>query len=330
MSADISKPRSQEDDAREANKDFWEGYDGERWKVAAKSIGDEEEGREDASEGEGREEASEGEGRGATADTGDEGEGRRATTNTGDEEGAWDDAAETGEETTDRTEVDSGGNPEEAKKKRTTRRPRRDRRLQVLTNVTDAFTSVSESGLPSEPLGFAKGYNMQLGCLICETATINTKDIRSEANAALAETLLQKLHQRYTFREPFNKKVDYLALTKMSTALSIWKNRLKKNIEDGESWEKISRKDPSLSIVDFDAFKLSLETDNVKKWPTWGKKMRELNLAAHHCGCGGYRGKQPIWDKKDAEMIRLGKENSWLRITDTQARNFARSRYYLD
>ena len=38
------------------------------------------------------------------------------------------------------------------------------------------------------------------------------------------QSLLQKLHQRYTFPEPFNKKVDSLALTKMSTALSSWKN----------------------------------------------------------------------------------------------------------
>jgi hypothetical protein len=65
MSGSTSKPRSQNEEAREANKDFWEGYERPR-KAAAESPGDEEEGRDAASEGEGR---------GATDDT-DEGEGR--------------------------------------------------------------------------------------------------------------------------------------------------------------------------------------------------------------------------------------------------------------
>jgi hypothetical protein len=116
----------------------------------------------------------------------------------------------------------------------------------------------------------------------------------------------------------------------MSTALSSWKNRLKRKIEAGESWERISSKDPSLSLEDFNAFKSYLESDAVKKWTAWGKKMRDLNLGTHHCGSGGYRGKQPTWDKEDAEMVRLGKENPWHKIQDEQARNFVRSRYYLD
>jgi hypothetical protein len=64
---------------------------------------------------------------------------------------------------------------------------------------------------------------------------LNTQDLRSEANVALAATLLQKLQQRYTFPQPFNKKVDSLALTKMSTALSSWKTRLKDKIKKGKS-----------------------------------------------------------------------------------------------
>jgi hypothetical protein len=65
----------------------------------------------------------------------------------------------------------------------------------VLANVTDVFTLVSESGQPLEPSEVAKGYNMQLGCIVHETVSINTHDIRSEANMALAEALIQKLHQ---------------------------------------------------------------------------------------------------------------------------------------
>jgi hypothetical protein len=313
MSGSTSKPRSQNEEAREANKDFWEDYEQPR-KAAAESPDDEEEGRDTASEGEGR---------GAAADTGDD-------------DDTWDDAAQTGEETTgeenaaNRTEGDSGGNPQEGKKKRTARRARRDRRPQVLANVTDVVTVVSPSGQPMEPSWVAKGYGMQLGCIVRETVPILTQDLRSKENEAIVQSLLQKLHQRYTFPEPFNKKVDSLALTKMSTALSSWKNRLKRKIEAGESWERISSKDPSLSLEDFNAFKSYLESDTVKKWTAWGKKMRDLNLGTHHCGSGGYRGKQPTWDKEDAEMVRLGKENPWHKIQDEQARNFVRSRYYLD
>jgi hypothetical protein len=313
MSGNTSKPRSQNEEAREANKDFWEGYEQPR-KAAAESPGDEEEGRDAASEG----------------------EGRGGATDTGDDDDNWDAAAETGEETTgeenaaNRTEGDSGGNPQEGKKKRTARRARRDRRPQVLANVTDVVTVVSPSGQPMEPSWVAKGYGMQLGCIVRETVPILTQDLRSKENEAIAQSLLQKLHQRYTFPEPFNKKVDSLALTKMSTALSSWKNRLKRKIEAGESWERISSKDPSLSLEDFNAFKSYLQSDAVKKWTAWGKKMRDLNLGTHHCGSGGYRGKQPTWDKEDAEMVRLGKENPWHKIQDEQARNFVRSRYYLD
>jgi hypothetical protein len=88
-----------------------------------------------------------------------------------------------------------------------------------MSNFTYAFTKVSESGLPLEPSEFVKGYNMQLWCIVRESMSINTKDITSGANEALAETLLQKLHQRYMFPEPFNKKVDNLALTKMKHCL---------------------------------------------------------------------------------------------------------------
>ena len=105
----------------------------------------------------------------------------------------------------------------------------------MLANVTDEFTLVLPSGLPLEPEDTAKGYNMQIGCIVRESMSINTKDLRTKANEALRQTLLQKLHQRYKFPEPFNKKVNKLALQKMSTPLSNWKTRVKKKIDDGES-----------------------------------------------------------------------------------------------
>jgi hypothetical protein len=211
---------------------------------------------------------------------------------------------------------DSGGNHEEAQNKRKAKRPRRDCKPQVLANVIDAFTNVSESGLPLEPSEVAKGYIMQLGCIVLESVSINTKDIKSDVNVALTETLIQKPHQRYTFSEPFNKKVDTLTLTKMSTTLSSWKSRVKRMIQAGDSWEKISSKEPTLSKEDFDAFKSSLDTEESKKWTAWGRQKRDLNIGVHHCVSGGYRGKQRIWDKEDREIEHLGKENPWHKITD--------------
>jgi hypothetical protein len=41
-----------------------------------------------------------------------------------------------------------------------------------------------------EPSVVAKGYAMQLGCIIRETVPLNTQDLRSEAIEALAETLI--------------------------------------------------------------------------------------------------------------------------------------------
>ena len=58
--------------------------------------------------------------------------------------------------------------------------------------------------------------------------------------------------------------------------------------------------------------------------------MRELNICKHHCGSGGYQGKQKVWDKEDVEYERLGKDNPWYKITDIQTRNYVRSRYFLN
>ncbi|KAK1692042.1 hypothetical protein QYE76_008739 [Lolium multiflorum] len=260
MSGNTSKPRSQNEEAREANKDFWEGYEQPR-KAAAESPAM----RKRAGTPPPRE---------------------RAGTPPPRERAG-------GPPPTPATMTIPGTTPPRPVKRRPVKRTRPTARK------------------------------------VIAAATLR-RDLRSKENEAIAQSLLQKLHQRYTFPEPFNKKVDSLALTKMSTALSSWKNRLKRKIEAGESWERISSKDPSLSLEDFNAFKSYLESDTVKKWTAWGKKMRDLNLGTHHCGSGGYRGKQPTWDKEDAEMVRLGKENPWHKIQDEQARNFVRSRYYLD
>jgi hypothetical protein len=60
--------------------------------------------------------------------------------------------------------------------------------------------------------------------------SINQKNIRAKGNTRLRELLIGKLHNRYKFPEPFDNKklkgnkVNKLALTRMSTALSSWKS----------------------------------------------------------------------------------------------------------
>ena len=156
----------------------------------------------------------------------------------------------------DHTDAATDSNPTAKRKK-----ARKDRKPQALDNVTHVFTKVTPSGLPVEPEKHAKGYSMQLWCIVRESMSINTKDLRSKGNEALVENLLTKLHQRYTFPLPLNKKVDSLAITKMSTALSSWKFRVKKKINKGESWEEISAKEPMLDKEEFESFKLSLKSE---------------------------------------------------------------------
>ena len=59
---------------------------------------------------------------------------------------------------------------------------------------------------------------MQLGCILWETVSINTYDLRSPEHEALRTQLLKKLQERYIFPDDGNKKVDNFAITKMNTA----------------------------------------------------------------------------------------------------------------
>ena len=296
-----SKHMSVEDEAREKNKTFW----------AMSQQLDEREADELARAGDGDYEVEEEEETTSTdgGEHTDGGVGEHTTTDGGEQ-----------------TDGGAGGSNRTAKKQK---KVRKDRTPQGLANITEEFTLVSRSGQPLEPKEIARGYGMQLGCMLRETVSINTHNLRSKENEALVQNLLMKLHERYTFPKPLNKKVESLAITKMSDALSSWKSRVKKKIDKGLSWEEIHAKEPMLDEEEFETFKASLETEEAKAWTKWGKDMRELNIGNHRLGSGGYFGKQPIWDKEDAEVAKLGKENPWHKITDEQVRNFVRSRYYL-
>jgi hypothetical protein len=171
----------------------------------------------------------------------------------------------TGDETDggDRMEDDGSGNPAAEKKKKKKKKERKDRKPTVLANTTDEITKVSESGLPLEPADVAAGYGLQLGCIVRESMSINTKHLRSEANERLVKNCLMKLHRWYTFPAEYNNmskssKVNRLAITKMANALSSWRSRVKNKIEKGESWEKIRRGEPMLDEAEFEKFKAEM------------------------------------------------------------------------
>ena len=162
------------------------------------------------------------------------------------------------------TDVGAGGNPKKPRKKST--KPRKDRTPQAVATVTDTFTKVSLSGQPQEPRNIAKGYGMQLGCILRETVSINTYDLRSPQHEALRAQLLKKLHERYIFPDDGNKKVDNFAITKMNTALTSWRGRVKAKIGENKTWEEISAKEPYIDREEFEALKVSLKSPEAVKW----------------------------------------------------------------
>jgi hypothetical protein len=92
-----------------------------------------------------------------------------------------DDDTTTGGEHTDGTEDDTtnageqtdGGSASAAKKKAI----RKDRDPLTLSTKCEDFTKVSRSGAPEEPKALAAGYGIQIGCIIRETMTINTRNL---------------------------------------------------------------------------------------------------------------------------------------------------------
>ena len=195
-----------------------------------------------------------------------------------------------GDRTDGGARTDGGSSDPVAKKKK----ERKDRTPQVLAPICEEITEVSASGLPMAPAYIAKGYNMQLGCIVRENMSINTKHLRS--NSALVENIIKKLHKRYKFPSPYDNlqrgnAVNKLAVTKMSNALSSWKSRVKTKIGKGQSWETISLNEPMIDEEEFNNFKAGLASEEAKIWTAWRKKMRELNIGNHKCGSGVYRGK---------------------------------------
>src|SRR4051812_16907470 len=98
---------------------------------------------------------------------------------------------------------------------------------------------------------------MQLGCIVRESMSINTKHLRSEANERLVANFIKKLHRRYKFPALYTDKLDpsnkvnRSAITKMANALSSWRTRVRNKITKKESWEKIKNGEPMINEDEF-------------------------------------------------------------------------------
>lgn len=241
------------------------------------------------------------------------------------EDDTTDGAAE--DDTTDGAAEDDTGAPKKL---------RRERRPNVLSTVKQAFTEVNASGHPTAPPDLVKGYSAQLGCILRSTVSINTENLRHPDRANLRTLLFKKLHERYEFpvdcseKRLMRNKVHNAALTKMSTALASWRNRVKKMINSGASYDKIKESNPSITEQDYADFKIKCESESTSDSSQWGKDMRKLNLGTHKLGPGGFRVAQPKWDAADEERVKNGLEPLFPQYKNKQTRNFLLARYRID
>ncbi|KAK1684682.1 hypothetical protein QYE76_045530 [Lolium multiflorum] len=231
-----------------------------------------------------------------------------------------DDAAE--DDTTDGAAEDDTGAPKKLPRERAAR--------------VQAFTKVNASGHPTAPPDLVKGYSAQLGCILRSTVSINTENLRHPDRANLRTLLFKKLHERYEFpvdcseKHLMRNKVHNAALTKMSTALASWRNRVKKMINSGASYDKIKESNPSITEQDYADFKIKCESESTSDSSQWGKDMRKLNLGTHKLGPGGFRAAQPKWDAADEERVKNGLEPLFPQYKNKQTRNFLLARYRID
>ena len=90
--------------------------------------------------------------------------------------------------------------------------------------IRQEFTAVTSARVPTKPGRFAEGYGRQLAAILRNTVPITTINLRSRDNNHYCQLLLNKLHRRYKFPDPYNNtnlkgnEVKKWALRKMSKA----------------------------------------------------------------------------------------------------------------
>lgn len=213
-------------------------------------------------------------------------------------------------------------------------------RTPIMVDVTtrSIITSVSAKGRPEEPTNVAAGYSLQLAAILRNTVTINTENLKSEANRGFLVMLFRKLHARYAFPGDEENKynndeykgnpVNKYALKTMTKALGNWKARVKKLItKDKLSYPEVFKKEPLVKEEDYNLFKSRCNSASSKLKSQKGKDMRSLNIGTHHLGAGGYRAAMPKWEKEDAIYREKGLAPPFADIKEPQARNFLRARH---
>ena len=187
----------------------------------------------------------------------------------------------------------------------------------------------------------AAGYGLQVACILREVVPVYEDNIRDANKAGLRLRLIKRLHERYEFPPAYRadengnhdmKKlnaVNNFALTKMSKALSSWRTRVKKLINDKKSVEEIWKKE-RVNEEDLRIFQGRLGLPSADAMSEWGKWMKSKNVGHHHLESGGYFAAEPKWEKQDAEWEAKGIENPFAKIKHKQTRNFVRARFTED
>jgi hypothetical protein len=153
------------------------------------------------------------------------------------------------------------------------------------------------SGIPKEPLKFAKGYGLQLAAILCDVVNVNETNLRSKDH--LRVQLISRLHARYEFppeyrNQDLNKNVvNRYALTRFTKHLSSYKTMLREIIADHEPFEEVHRHFLRMTEEDFKVFLANEADDFTKAKSKWGKDLTEKNIGHHRLGCCGYDGKKP-------------------------------------
>jgi hypothetical protein len=212
------------------------------------------------------------------------------------------------------------------------KRVQKKRRPNLVAAQWDTFTFVDPaSGIPKEPVKFAKGYGLQLAAILHGIINVNETNLRSKDH--LRVQLISRLHTRYEFPPEYRNQdlkkniVNRYALTRFTKHLSSYKTMLRDMIADHESFEQVHRHFPWMTEEDFKVFLANEADDFTKAQSKWGKDLAEKNIGHHRLGCRGYDGKKPKWDKEDQAYIEQGIENPYDRYADPLFRAFVRSRY---
>lgn len=219
-----------------------------------------------------------------------------------------------------------------------TQSKKRNRKPTKVGVIRQEFTFLTAIGIPKEPERFSEGYGRQVAAILRNTVPITTINLRSRENIHYCQLLINKLHGRYKFPEPYDNtklrgnKVNTWALRKMSKALSSWKTRVKRAIfEKNKTWEELKEKEPLIDEATYNLFKARCESEQAKAASAKGKAMRSQVIGNHRLGAGGYKSSKPKWDKEDAEYAAAGIPNPFQQYKDDpQTEFFVRARSYKD